>query len=190
MKKEEFYYDSFSNKNKIHAIKWVPEGTPLCIIQIVHGMAEHIGRYEEFAAFLTERNILVVGEDHLGHGLSMGENPPGYFCEKNPGKVLIEDVRTLKNIVRAEYPDIPCILFGHSMGSFIVRLAAEKYVKPDRLIIMGTGGSNPLSPVGIALAETVKFFKGPLVSSGDRAAPHSGQKLVWALDVPPCSDSH
>ena len=109
MRKEEFYYDSFCNTNKIHAVKWVPEGTPLCIVQIVHGMAEHMGRYEEFAAFLTERNILVVGEDLLGHGLSMGENPPGYFCEKNPGKVLVEDVRTLKNIVRAEYPGIPSI---------------------------------------------------------------------------------
>ena len=140
MRKEEFYYDSFCNTNKIHAVKWVPEGTPLCIVQIVHGMAEHMGRYEEFAAFLTERNILVVGEDLLGHGLSMGENPPGYFCEKNPGKVLVEDVRTLKNIVRAEYPGIPCILFGHSMGSFIVRNFVHTYSEEvDGAILSGTG---------------------------------------------------
>lgn len=140
MRKEEFYYDSYSNTNKIHATKWVPEGTPLCIVQIVHGMAEHMGRYEEFAAFLTERNILVVGEDHLGHGLSMGENPPGYYCEKNPGKALVEDVHTLKNIVRAEYPDIPHILFGHSMGSFIARNFVHTYHKEvDGVILSGTG---------------------------------------------------
>ena len=59
MRKEEFYYDSFCNTNKIHAVKWVPEGTPLCIIQIVHGMAEYVERYEEFAAFLTERNKIM-----------------------------------------------------------------------------------------------------------------------------------
>lgn len=140
MRKEEFYFDSNCNTNKIHAVKWVPEGTPLCIVQIVHGMAEHMGRYEEFAAFLTERNILVVGEDLLGHGLSMGENPPGYFCKNNPGKVLVEDMRTLKNIMRAEYPDIPYIVFGHSMGSFIVRNFIHAYGKEvEGAILSGTG---------------------------------------------------
>ncbi len=140
MRKEEFYYDSFCNTNKIHAVKWVPEGTPLCVVQIAHGMAEHLGRYEEFAAFLTERNILVVGEDHLGHGLSMGENPPGYFYEKEPAKVLVENVRILKNIIKAEYPDIPYVLFGHSMGSFIVRNFVHTYGKEvDGAILSGTG---------------------------------------------------
>ena len=140
MRKEEFYYDSFCNSNRIHAIKWVPEGTPLCIVQVVHGMAEHMGRYEEFASFLTEHNIMVVGEDLLGHGLSMGENPPGYFCEKEPGKILAEDVRILKDIIRKEYPDTPYVLFGHSMGSFITRNFIHTYSKEvDGAILSGTG---------------------------------------------------
>jgi len=140
MKKEEFYYDSFCNTNRIHAIKWVPEGTPLCIVQIVHGMAEHVGRYEEFAQFLTDRNIMVVGEDHLGHGLSMGEKPAGYFCEKEPGKTLVENVRILKNIIRQEYPDVPYVLFGHSMGSFITRNYIHTYSEEvDGVILSGTG---------------------------------------------------
>jgi len=140
MRKEEFYYDSQSNANKIHVVKWVPEGTPLCVVQIVHGMAEHMGRYEEFAVFLTKQNIMVVGADILGHGLSVGENPPGYFCEETPGKVLVEDVRTLKNIVSEEYPGIPYILFGHSMGSFIVRNFIYSYSEEvDGAILSGTG---------------------------------------------------
>jgi len=140
MKKEEFYYDSFCSTNRIHAIKWVPEGTPLCIVQIVHGMAEHMGRYEEFAAFLTEHNILVVGADHLGHGLSMGDEPPGYFCKIEPGKALVEDVRMLKNIIREEYSDVPYVLFGHSMGSFIVRNFIHEYSKEvDGVVLSGTG---------------------------------------------------
>lgn len=140
MRKEEFYYDSYGNTNKIHAIKWVPEGTPLCIVQIVHGMAEHVGRYDEFATFLTDRNIMVVGADHLGHGLSMGENPPGYFCEQQPDRVLVEDVRNLKNIIRKEYIDIPYIMFGHSMGSFITRNFIHTYSSEiDGVILSGTG---------------------------------------------------
>ena len=140
MKKEEFYYDSFCNTNRIHAVKWVPEGTPLCIVQIVHGMAEHTGRYEEFAEFLTDNNIMVVGEDHLGHGLSVGENPRGYFCEKEPAKVLVENVRILKNIIREQYPDVPYIIFGHSMGSFITRNFIHTYGKEiDGTILSGTG---------------------------------------------------
>jgi len=140
MRKEEFYFDSNCNTNKIHAVKWVPEGTPLCIIQIVHGMCEYVERYEEFAAFLTERNIMVVGEDHLGHGKSMGDNPPGYLCKENPDKVLVENVRILKDIVKKEYPDIPYIVFGHSMGSFITRNFVHAYGNEiDGAVICATG---------------------------------------------------
>ena len=60
MIKEEFYFDSYCGTNKIHAVKWVPDGTPVCIVQIIHGMADYIERYEEFAAYLTGHNIKVV----------------------------------------------------------------------------------------------------------------------------------
>ena len=152
MRKEEFYFDSNCNTNKIHAVKWVPEGTPLCIIQIVHGMCEYVERYEEFAAFLTEKNIMVVGEDHLGHGKSMGSNPPGYFCEKEPHRVLVENVHTLKNLVKKEYPDIPYIIFGHSMGSFITRNFVHAYGNEvDGAVICATG----MQPKALAQAMKV-----------------------------------
>lgn len=140
MRKEEFYFDSVCNTNKIHAVKWVPEGTPLCIVQIVHGMSEYVERYEEFATFLTERNILVVGEDHLGHGKSMGDNPPGYFCKEQPHKVLVENVHILKDMIKKEYPDVPYVVFGHSMGSFITRNFLHNYgAEIDGAVICGTG---------------------------------------------------
>ena len=86
VKREEIYFDSRDNKNKIHGIRWIPEGDkPLCILQIIHGMAEYIGRYDEFAERMAEKGILVVGEDHLGHGKSVGENGTyGYFASKIP----------------------------------------------------------------------------------------------------------
>lgn len=140
MIKEEFYYDSYCGTNKIHAVKWVPDGDIAGIVQIVHGMAEYVERYEEFAAFLTQRNILVVGEDHLGHGRSMGKNPPGYFCEREPHKVVVENVHILKDMIKEEYPDVPYIIFGHSMGSFITRNFVHKYGKEvDGVVLSGTG---------------------------------------------------
>ena len=63
-KKEEFTFDSRDGETKLHAVRWVPEGKAVCILQIVHGMAEYIERYEELARFLCEKGILVPGDDH------------------------------------------------------------------------------------------------------------------------------
>lgn len=140
MIKEEFYFESYCGTNKVHAVKWVPDGDPCCILQIVHGMAEYVERYEEFAAFLASHNIMVVGEDHLGHGKSMGSNPPGYFCEKDPDKVVVENVRILKDMIREEHPGVPYVVFGHSMGSFITRNFVHKYgAEIDGAVISATG---------------------------------------------------
>ena len=83
--KEEFTYDSRDNKSKIHAIRWIPQkGEIKGIVQIVHGMVEHIDRYDEFANFLAQQGIVVVGNDHLGHGASVAQDSDrGYFCKKD-----------------------------------------------------------------------------------------------------------
>ena len=63
VKKEEFTFDSRDGSSKIHAVRWVPEGKVVCILQIIHGMAEHIERYEEMANYLAKKGVLVTGED-------------------------------------------------------------------------------------------------------------------------------
>ena len=75
MIKKEFYFDSRDGKSKIHAVRWTPDSrdSVVCVVQVVHGMAEYAERYEEFAGFMTDRGIVVTGEDHLGHGKSVGE---------------------------------------------------------------------------------------------------------------------
>ena len=84
MIKEEFYFDSRDGENRIHAVRYTPDdGNVRGIVQIVHGMAEYVERYENLAEFLTKRGILVTGEDHLGHGKSVSEGGSfGYFCEQ------------------------------------------------------------------------------------------------------------
>lgn len=142
IQKEEFYFDSRDQQNKIHAVKWIPEtATPFCILQIVHGMAEHIERYDEFARFMAAKGILVVGEDHLGHGKSVPAGGTyGYFCEQDAANVLVRDVHRLKKIMQEQYPGVIYIILGHSMGSFILRNYLLRYGKGiNGAVIVGTG---------------------------------------------------
>ena len=66
----ELYLPS-NGAGRIHCAIWEPEGTPRAVVQIIHGIAEHIGRYDHFARFLTERGFAVCADDHMGHGLSV-----------------------------------------------------------------------------------------------------------------------
>ena len=156
IKKEDLYFNSRDREHKLHAIRWVPETEkPVCILQIVHGMTEYIDRYDEFARYMAERGILVVGDDHLGHGKSVraGETY-GYFCKHDAPTVLVRDEHRLKKLMQKKYADIPYIILGHSMGSFITRNYLFRYGKGiDGVIIMGTGmPPKPVLLTGIALS--------------------------------------
>lgn len=143
MVKEEFYYDSRDGKSKLHAVCYTPDDVDniRCIVQIVHGMAEYVERYEEFAEFLTDRGFVVTGEDHLGHGKSVSEDGKfGYFCEQDPATVLVRDVHRLKKATMEKYPNVPYVMIGHSMGSFIARNYMFRYgTGINAAIVMGTG---------------------------------------------------
>lgn len=148
IQKEEFYFDSRDGEHRIHAIRWIPEAErPVCIMQIVHGMSEHIDRYHEFAEYMANRGILVVGDDHLGHGKSVKPGEPyGYFCKEDAPTVLVRDEHRLKKITQEQYAGVPYIILGHSMGSFITRNYLLRYgTGIDGAIIVGTGmQSKPL----------------------------------------------
>lgn len=150
--KQDLYYDSVDGEHKIHAVEWDPEGEPKAVLQIIHGMTEYVGRYDEFASFLADHGFCVVGNDHIGHGDSV--NSPddyGYFREKNGNKCLLEDIRTLQEMTRKKYPDVPYFILGHSMGSFLARQYIARY--GDGLagaVIMGTG-SQPAATLSSAM---------------------------------------
>ena len=141
VKKEEFTFDSRDGQSKIHAVRWIPEGKVICILQIIHGMAEYIERYEEVAQYFAQKGILVTGEDHLGHGKSVTENGTyGYFCNQDPATVVVRDVHRLKKMTQEDYPGIPYVIIGHSMGSFILRNYLFRYgTGIQGAIICGTG---------------------------------------------------
>lgn len=160
MKKEEFYFDSRDNDTKLHAVRWVPDSENVAgIVQIVHGMAEYVERYEELAAYLTDRNFVVTGGDHLGHGKSVPEGgQQGYFCEQDPATVVVRDVHRLKKMTQELYPGVPYFILGHSMGSFITRNYICRYgTGIDGALILGTG----MQSAGLLLAsKTVAAIEG------------------------------
>ena len=164
VKKEDFYFDSRDGEHKIHAVRWIPDvEKPACILQIIHGMAEYIERYDDFARFLADRGILVVGDDHLGHGKSVKPGEPyGYFCKEDAPTVLVRDEHRLKKMVQEQYAGVPYIILGHSMGSFITRNYLFKYGSGiDGAIIMGTGMySKPSLIFGLALAALQRMLFG------------------------------
>ncbi len=157
VRKEELTYKSRDRQTMIHAIKWIPEGQPIALLQIIHGMQEYIDRYDEFARFLAEKGILVMGNDHLGHGKSIGEHGTfGYFCRDDAATVLVRDAHRLKKMVQEEYPGVPVFILGHSFGSFVAREYIARYgTGIQGAIIQGTAYM-PTSTVN-SLAKVVGF---------------------------------
>ena len=164
MKKEDIYFESRDGVSKLHAIVWSDETkNPIGILQIIHGMAEYIDRYDDFARFMVGKGFVVVGDDHLGHGDSVGENGTyGYFCKKDPATVLVRDEHRLKKLMEAKYPGVPYYILGHSMGSFIARNYLNRYGSGIQgMIVMGTGNqSKALLSASKVLVGLTGFFCG------------------------------
>ncbi|MFI3324888.1 MAG: alpha/beta fold hydrolase [Clostridia bacterium] len=137
MKKLQWYRKSASGECDVFSQIYIPEN-PKAIIQIAHGMTEHSGRYKEFMAFLAENGYIVCANDHLGHGKT-ANGEFGVFAKKDGGfDFVIKDMHNLFVQVKADYPQLPVILFGHSMGSILSALFADKYDYLSKLILMGT----------------------------------------------------
>ena len=153
------------SSDKVHMLKgklYIPEGKAKGFFHVVHGMTEHIGRYDAFMREMAEEGYITFGYDHLGHGYTaVDDSELGFIAHENGWEKLVDDVFVYGNAIRkAMDSDIPFILMGHSMGSFIVRLCAAKYDHYDKLIIMGTGGPNPAAGAGIAFTKVSKRFRG------------------------------
>ena len=103
-----------------------PSGNVKAIVQIAHGASEHSERYDRFARFLTERGYAVYADDHRGHGLTakvtgVGKaGPGGWDC-------MVNDLKELSDLARADIGEVPLVLFGHSMGSFMAQLYIQRH---------------------------------------------------------------
>ena len=155
---ERFQTTSSDGKTTLAAYKMVP-AQPRGMVQISHGMCEYFLRYRPFAEFLAEAGLIVFGHDHLGHGYTATSTRRlGYTAKDGGADFLVEDVHNLTLKMKQEYPDLPVVLFGHSMGSFIARAVTEKYASSYAgAVFCGTCGYG--MPVGFARIVTKHMIK-------------------------------
>lgn len=156
---------SINSTDNIHTLIgkiYIPDGDIKGLIHIVHGMTEHIERYDYFMSKLAENGYLAFGFDNLGHGKTASSDAElGFISSIDGWKYLVNDVAFVSKTIKNMYPSLPLCLFGHSMGSFIVRIAAENNPELyDKLIICGTSGKNHFSKMGLILANVIKKIKG------------------------------
>ena len=117
-----------------------PVDAPKAVVQLVHGMAEHMGRYDRLAQALNQAGYAVVGHDHLGHGPIAKKEELGYFGPKDGWDSLIRDMHGVTEYAKGRFPSLPFALLGHSMGSFAAREYLLRYGgELSACVLSGTG---------------------------------------------------
>ena len=163
---KEYSFPSVSGLCDIYAQSAAPidYGSIKGVVQISHGMAEYSNRYSRFALELCKAGYAVFISDHVGHGASIKDREMlGFFGEENGEETFIDDLKTLTDMAKAEYPDLPFFMIGHGMGSLIARKYTAKYgYLLDGVIYSGTSGENPALGVGILLANAMIKQNGPM----------------------------
>ena len=151
-----------SNKTTLLVGKvYLPKENIKGYFHVVHGKTEHIARYDSFMRILAENGYIAFAYDHIGHGYTAtNDSELGHFADKDGDDLLARDVKMFADAVREEYGNYPYYLMGHSMGSFVVRRATQKYITPDKLIVMGTSGPMPISIIGVYLARFIRTIRG------------------------------
>lgn len=139
---QEFRFPSADGSATLYGRSWSPEsGEPIAALQLVHGISEHIGRYDHFARFMADQGFLVCGDDHLGHGNTPERQEDlGYTADDNGWIRMTDNVHALRDRMKAKYPQLPYLLLGHSMGSFLARSYLIRYPGTvDACALLGTG---------------------------------------------------
>lgn len=165
MQKREFTMQSKYDNLALSCAEYTAEGVTQTnakgVVQIVHGMCEYKERYEDFIDYLTQNGYIVFAHDHRGHGGSVTANENlGYFGDKK-GEAIVDDAALVTDEIRRLYPGLSVTLFGHSMGSLVVRAYIQKYEeKIDKLIVCGSPSKNSLAGFGLMLNGVISAFRG------------------------------
>ena len=161
MKIKEMTVNSNYDGLPLKGVVYEPDETPKGIVQLVHGMVEYKARYEHVLRFFAENGYVTACFDQRGHGESvLSEEDFGWFGDFK-GKAIVDDCAQVTKCLQKEYPNLKSYLFGHSMGSMVVRCYLhENDGLIDKLIVCGSPSNNPASGMAIALTKIVRLFKG------------------------------
>ena len=179
--------------HKMYTYFFIPESKPKAILQLVHGLGEHAGRYKEFASKLTNEGFLICADDHRGFGKStISKEQIGHIADNKGYELIIEDLKHLMLNTKTDYPNIPYFMMGHSMGSFLTRgFLIEYYKELDGAIIMGTRGKlKGIEKFGKTIAKIQKSIFGgrkraKLIDKlsvggyGKKYFPNDNSPLAW-----------
>jgi len=138
------------------------------VVQIAHGIGEHIGRYEEVALALNKEGFVVYGNDHRGHGRTANDGKTlGQYTGKNFWEDAVEDMHEMTELIKSTHPDTFFILLGHSLGSLLGRDYISRYgAEVDAVIISGTAGYiKILGPAGVVITNLLVRFRGSTATS-------------------------
>ena len=116
---------------------WAPPGRPVAIVQVLHGLSEHLGRYARFATACVASGFAVIGHNHRGHGPHA--ETPGHFADQDGWRKVVDDVLCVQRFARSRWQDRPLVLFGHSMGSYIAQSAVAR--EPHGFSALALSGS-------------------------------------------------
>lgn len=155
---------------QLYVCCWFPDNLHQAkgVVQIAHGMAEHMMRYDDFSSILVAQGFIVIGNDHRGHGRSVqAPDDWGFLAGQEGFDKLTEDMHAVTQYIQTTYPDLPLFLMGHSMGSFLARRYMQFYSnKLTGVLLLGTGGSQGvLGKIGKFIAKSERLRKGPRSSS-------------------------
>ncbi|MGN1361684.1 MAG: alpha/beta fold hydrolase [Eggerthellaceae bacterium] len=162
---EDLWIPGTNQESQLHVMLWtMPESQPRGVVQLVHGMTEHIGRYADFASFLVSNGFAVIGHDHLGHGKTCTtSDQQGHIPLADGAQLLVEDVHRVRLFAQERFGrDLPYVLFGHSMGSFVCRNYVARYGKGLAAAVFCGTGTPPLaaSKAGNLLCHVIAKLKG------------------------------
>lgn len=144
----------------IHGTCMVPEH-PIGILQMVHGMCEHEGRYHSFMRHMAEKGYITLMHDNRGHGKSVKAEEDIGYCYESMEKGFVEDIYAVTRYIRREYPNLPLVLYGHSLGSLAVRVYLRKYDDfVDGVILSGCPGYNNAVPLAKWFVKIMMMCKG------------------------------
>jgi alpha-beta hydrolase superfamily lysophospholipase len=134
--------------------RWLPAGAPKAIVLIVHGMAEHAGRYARTADYLTAAGFGVYAHDQRGHGRSAAEGDLGYFGERGGWERLTRDVHCIERRIASDFPGVPRFVLGHSLGSLLVRdyLCSQAPDIAGAVLSATKGSTGVLAKLGLGIA--------------------------------------
>lgn len=189
IQKRTYSFVSRYDQVPIHGMCMIPEH-PVAIVQFVHGMNEHKERFYPFMEEMTSRGYITLIHDNRGHGESVKTTDDIGYCYASMEKGFMEDIYYATRQIRKAYPDLPLVLYGHSMGSLAVRAYLRTHDDAiDGLVVGGCPSYNEGVPFGIALTNCMALWKGDryrsafmqglVVNSFERRFRSEGRKNAW-----------